>query len=171
MLAQLASTLAQTDVDYEFNYDDYYTTSNDLSGGEAAGIFAVLGAIWLAALAAAVVSIIAMWKIFTKAGKPGWASIIPIYNTLVMLEIVGRPVWWIVLMFIPFVNIVVWLILSLDLAKAFGKSPAFGVVGLFLFSLVGMLMLAFGSAKYVGAPHSEGQKVTPETPGPAQPAA
>jgi hypothetical protein len=57
-----------------------------------------------------------MWRIYEKAGKPGWASIIPIYNILVQLEILGRPWWWLLLMFVPFVNIVIGIIIIFDLA-------------------------------------------------------
>src|SRR4051812_46245057 len=71
--------------------------------------------------AAAVVIIIANWKLYKKAGKEGWASIIPIHNMIVLLEIVKRPLWWIILMFIPLVNIVTMFIVCYDLAKAFGK--------------------------------------------------
>jgi hypothetical protein len=69
----------------------------------------------------ALVVIVAMWKVFTKAGQPGWASIIPIYNLYIWCKIVGRPWWWILLMLIPFVNFIVAIILCIDLAKSFGK--------------------------------------------------
>lgn len=93
---------------------------------------------------------VSMWKIFVKAGKPGWASIIPIYNIVVWLEIIGRPVWWILLMFIPLVNFIIAIILVVDFAKAFGKSVLFAIFGLLIFPFVGFPMLAFGEAKYVG---------------------
>lgn len=92
---------------------------------------------------------LAFYGIFTKAGKPGWAAFIPIYNTIVMLEVVGRPVWWIVLLLIPFVNFVVWIIVMLDLAKSFGKGGGF-VIGLIFLSWIFMMILGFGSASYVG---------------------
>ena len=57
-------------------------------------------------LVVAAVMIAAMWKVFTKAGKPGWASLIPIYNMIVLLDIAGKPAWWIVLFIIPIVNFV-----------------------------------------------------------------
>lgn len=153
-MLQLLSHVAQTSSDYNFDYDYTTTTTNTTDAATAAGLMAFLAAYFLFIMAIVVVSVVAMWKVFTKAGKPGWAALIPIYNTIVLLEVVGRPVWWVVLMFIPFVNIIIWLLIALDLAKAFGKSPAFGVVGLFFFNLIGMLMLAFGSAKYVGAPNN-----------------
>jgi len=94
--------------------------------------------------------IMTMWKIFAKANKPGWAAIIPIYNVIVLLEIVGRPIWWIILLMIPCVNIVISIILIFDLAKSFGKDAAFGIGILFL-SVVFLPILAFSSnIKYVG---------------------
>lgn len=89
------------------------------------------------------------WKIFTKAGEPGWKSIIPIYNILVMLKIVGRPLWWIVLLLIPCVGFVIVFVVMIDLAKSFGKSAAYGI-GLTLLSPIFAPMLGFGSARYQG---------------------
>lgn len=110
--------------------------------------------------------VIAGWKIFSKAGKPGWAILIPIYNSIVVLEIIKRPIWWILLLFIPFVNIIISFIIALDLAKAFGRSTAFGIILLFLFSPVGILMLAFGKSKYVYGNLKKAQSAnnTPATP-------
>jgi hypothetical protein len=88
------------------------------------------------------------WRIFQKAGEKGWKSLIPIYNVWIELKIINRPGWWLILYLIPLVNIVVALIVSIDMAKAFGKSTLFGVLGLFFFSFVGYPMLAFGSATY-----------------------
>lgn len=87
-----------------------------------------------------------MWKVFTKAGRPGWAAIIPIYNAYILCKIAGRSSWWVLLLVIPIVNIVIGVILSLDIAKAFGKGGAFGFFGLFLFALIGYPILAFGDA-------------------------
>jgi ABC-type sulfate transport system permease subunit len=94
--------------------------------------------------------IASMWKIFSKAGEPGWASIVPIYNTIVLLKIAGKPVWWFLLMFIPLVNIVVALLATVALAKAFGKGAGFAL-GLIFLPFVFMPMLAFGDAQYEGA--------------------
>ena len=90
-----------------------------------------------------------MWKIFEKAGRPGWAAIIPIYNIIVLLEIVGRPVWWIVLLLIPIVNIVVGFLLALDLSRSFGHDLAFAL-GLFFLGFLFYPILAFGSDTYRG---------------------
>lgn len=97
-----------------------------------------------------VLLIASIWKIFTKAGKPGWAAIIPIYNFIVLLEIINKPVWWIVLILVPFVNFVIVIIMYLELAKVFGKSAGFGI-GLVLLGIVFFPMLAFGDATYQGA--------------------
>ncbi len=108
----------------------------------AAGIFVIL--IYLAII---VLMIASLWKIFTKAGKPGWASIVPIYNIVVMLEIVGKPIWWIILYLIPFVNIVVGIIVNIQMAKAFGKDTGFAI-GMILLPFIFYPMLAFGNAQY-----------------------
>jgi hypothetical protein len=97
----------------------------------------------------ALLIIVAMWKVFTKAGQPGWASIIPIYNLYIWCKIVGRPWWWILLMLIPFVNFIVAIILCIDLAKSFGKGVGFGI-GLALLGIIFFPILGFGSAQYQG---------------------
>lgn len=101
-------------------------------------------------LAVSLFLIIATWRMYTKAGKPGWASIIPFYNTYVLLKIVGRPGWWLVLMFIPIVNIVIAIIVTIDLAKSFGKGGGFAVL-LILLPFIGFAILGFSkNAQYVG---------------------
>lgn len=116
-------------------------------GGMMAALFGgVLGIVYLAIL---VVVIIGCWKLFEKAGKPGWAAIVPIYNIIVLLEIVGRPLWWVVLFLIPCVSIVAAVMVCIDLAKSFGKDVAYGI-GLALLGFIFFPMLGFGSAQYVG---------------------
>jgi hypothetical protein len=97
----------------------------------------------------ALLMIVAMWKAFTKAGQPGWASIIPIYNLYIWCKIVGRPWWWILLMLIPFVNFIILIILCIDTAKSFGKGAGFGI-GLALLGIIFWPILGFGSAQYQG---------------------
>ena len=92
---------------------------------------------------------VCMWRIFVKAGKPGWAALVPIYSIIVELEIVGRPWWLIFLMFIPYANMVVAIILMLSLAKVFGKSTGFAI-GLIFLSIVFIPILAFDDSKYLG---------------------
>lgn len=104
---------------------------------------------WILYLGFIIVYIAAIWKVYTKAGKPGWAAIIPIYNIVVMLEIAGRPLWWLLLLFIPFVNFIVGLIVYTDVAKSFGKSTGFGL-GLFFLGFIFFPILAIGDAQYQG---------------------
>lgn len=101
-------------------------------------------------LAILILLIASLWKIFKKAGKPGWASIIPIYNIIVWLEIVGKPWWWIFLIFfMPVVDIILLIIMIHLLSKSFGKSGWF-TVGLLFLGIIFYPILAFGNAKYVG---------------------
>lgn len=95
----------------------------------------------------AVIMVIALWKIFTKAKQPGWAAIVPLYNAYMLLKIVGRPGWWLILYFIPFVNFIIWIIVSNDVAKVFGKGAGTTIL-LVLLPFIGYPMLAFGDAKY-----------------------
>jgi hypothetical protein len=94
-----------------------------------------------------VLYIAAYWRVYTKAGEPGWGSLIPIYNLYLLCKIAGRPGWWLFLYFIPLVNIAISLVVSMDLAKAFSKSSGFGV-GLWLLSFIFYPILGFGSAQY-----------------------
>ena len=102
---------------------------------------------WIFYFAFIVFFFIVMWKIFVKAGKPGWGCIVPIYNIILQLEIAGRPLWWIFLMFIPLVNTVVAIIILFDIAKAFGKGTGFGLGMLFL-PFIFFPILAFDSSEY-----------------------
>lgn len=121
-------------------------TSTAVTGGLLAG-----GAMMLVMLAMAVVFMVGVWKVFVKAGQPGWAVLIPFYNAYILLKIAGRPGWWLVLFLIPLVNIVIALIVAIDIAKAFGQSAVFGVVLLFLLCGIGYLVLGFGNYRYVKA--------------------
>lgn len=100
-------------------------------------------------LAIAVLILVSMWMIYAKAGKPGWAAIIPIYNIIVLLEIVGKPWWWILLLLIPIVNIVIMIMMYNQLSKSFGKGAGF-TVGIIFLSFIFLPILAFGDAKYIG---------------------
>jgi Family of unknown function (DUF5684) len=102
-------------------------------------------------LALAVLAVAGWWKVFVKAGKPGWAAIVPIYNVVVLLEIVGKPLWWIILFLIPLANIVVFIIVGIELAKRFGRSAAFGV-GLAFLGFIFFPILGFGDAQYRAGP-------------------
>ena len=110
-------------------------------GGAGAMLF------FLVELAIVVLVIAGLWMTFTKAGEPGWASIIPIYNVIVILRIAGKPWWWIFLMLIPVVNFVITIIVAIDVAKNFGKGVGFGI-GLALLPFIFYPILGFGDARF-----------------------
>jgi hypothetical protein len=105
--------------------------------------------VWIIYLAVLVFYLAAEWRIFSKAGQPGWAAIIPIYSTLVFLKIVGRPWWWILLLLIPLVNIIFAIIVVNDLSKVFGHGIGF-TLGLLFLSPIFIPILGFGGSQYVG---------------------
>jgi hypothetical protein len=111
----------------------------------------------LISLILALISIIVLWTIFEKAGKPGWAAIVPIYNIIVFLDMVGRPRWWLLLTIVPVVNFIIGLILMFDLARVFGKGAGFAI-GLILLQPLFLLILAFDNSEYVGV---QGPAVSP----------
>ncbi len=116
-------------------------------GGQGGGVG---GAIFLVLmLAIAVLVIVGLWKVFEKAGQPGWAAIIPIYNIYILLKIVGRPWWWIILFIIPIVSLIITIIVYIDVAKSFGKSVLFGI-GLIFLAPIFICILGFGDSKYIG---------------------
>ena len=96
-----------------------------------------------------IVVIAAHWKIYTKAGQPGWACLVPIYNILVLLKICGKPGWWFIMFLIPLVNVVFMILTLVSLAKSFGKGGGF-VAGLILLPFIFVPILGFGDAAYVG---------------------
>jgi hypothetical protein len=102
---------------------------------------------WLVWLALLVLSFAGLWKVFVKAGQPGWAAIVPIYNVIVLLKIGGKPLWWTVLFFIPIANCVVLIIVWIKVAHRFGRSTAFGW-GLALLAFIFAPILGFGDAQY-----------------------
>ena len=94
-------------------------------------------------------TVIAAWRVFVKAGQPGWGVLIPFYNLYLICKIARRPGWWIVVLSIPIVNLLFVLFLALDVAKAFSKSVGFGI-GMFFLGVVFVPILGFGSAQYNG---------------------
>ncbi len=108
-----------------------------------------MGAAIVIYLAIIVLMIASIWIIFTKAGKPGWACLIPIYNIIVLLQVVGKPWWWLLLMLIPIVNIVILIIVYHNLSLSFGKGAGF-TVGIIFLAFIFLPILAFGDAKYIG---------------------
>ena len=128
--------------------------------------FGIVAFIFWAAIIA--FSIVVGWKLFVKAGKPGWKCIIPVYNIFIFLQIVNRPWWWIFLFFIPLVNLVMMVIVYHDLSKAFGKDGAF-TVGLVLINIVFLAILAFDKSVYTYPLRATDTPSQPQTPiAPAQ---
>lgn len=109
----------------------------------------LMGPIIYGSIMLTLITVVSLWIVFIKAGKPGWACIIPIYNVIVLLEIVGKPWWWLLLMLIPVVNFVIVIIVSHNLSLSFGQSAGF-TVGLVLLSIVFLPILAFGEMEYIG---------------------
>jgi hypothetical protein len=116
-------------------------------GAAAAAGGAAACMILLVELALIGLVIAGMWLTFTKAGKPGWAAIIPIYNIIVLLEIVGKPIWWVLLFLVPCVNIVMAIIVALEVARVFGKGVGFGL-GLAFLPFIFYPLLGFSDARY-----------------------
>jgi hypothetical protein len=114
---------------------------NETGGGSPIAI--------IVALAITIFVIAGVWKVFSKAGEPGWAVLIPIYNLIVFLKVAGKPLWWIILLFVPIANFVVAILASLGLAERFGKGGGFGI-GLAFLPFIFFPILGFGSATYIG---------------------
>ena len=115
----------------------------------------ILEIIFTLALIAVVVAIIGailagLWQTFEKAGEAGWKGIIPFYNIWVLMEIIGRPGWWLILFFVPVVNFIIWIIVCLDLAKSFDHGTGFAI-GLMIFPFIFFIILGWGEAQYQGA--------------------
>jgi hypothetical protein len=140
-----------------FMYDTTYDvgTTTAVENGVLAGLMGFFATFAIIIIAMVVVMIVCQWVIFKKAGKPGWAAIVPIYNFIVLLEIINRPIWWIAALFagvIPVVGGLITLlftiVIAIDLAKSFGKSTGFGIL-IALVPVVGYPILAFGSSQYI----------------------
>lgn len=151
-----------------------YSSSSTLGSVASTELMAVISIFFLFYFVLAVIMAISMWKLFTKAGKPGWAAIVPIYNNIVMLQIIGRPLWWLlVMMFVPFFGIWLYIVMIIDFAKAYGKSTGFAVL-MMLFPFIVYPILAFSKdVTYVGpvAQGLDGFTPAPDRPVqvPAQP--
>jgi Family of unknown function (DUF5684) len=107
----------------------------------------ILLAILVADLAIVVIDIAAIWKVFQKAGLPGWGVLIPFYNVYLFLKVAGRPGWWLILFLIPLVNVVIWVAVSIDIAKNFGKGAFFGL-GLLFLGYIFYPVLGFSDDRY-----------------------
>lgn len=149
---------------YNYSTLDSTAVSSAAAGGVLGALLAFLGAMLIFIIIVGLVIVIAHWKIFTKAGKPGWAALIPIYNSIVMCQVAGVSPWWILIVFgcsllsfIPILGSLISLaasiyfliILNVSLARAFGKEDSFAV-GLILLPIVFEPILGFGKDEYKG---------------------
>lgn len=125
----------------------------ELAAGGALVIFMFMcvcyGSVILLSIAMVILQIAGQWAVFEKAGKPGWAAIIPIYNVIVLAEVARRDVWYGVLVLIPAVGIAFYVILLLDVARLFGKDSLYAI-GLLFLPMIFWPMLGYGSARYLG---------------------
>lgn len=95
-----------------------------------------------------IITTVSLVCIYEKADYPGWAAFIPFYGLYILLKIVNKPGWWVILYFIPIVDLIVTIIVGINLAKAFGKNTFFGVILLGILTPIGFPILAFGNSKY-----------------------
>ena len=89
------------------------------------------------------------WKVFSKAGQPGWAFIIPIYNMIILVEIIEKPVWWVIMLLIPGLSLIFGILANIELAERFGKGAGFGL-GLVFLPFIFYPVLGFGVAEFEG---------------------
>jgi hypothetical protein len=135
------------------------------TNGGGGGISAVG---WIIYAAVVLLYIASLWVVFTKAGHPGWAAIIPIYNLYILLKVAGRPGWWLILYIIPIVNFVILIIVDVDVAKSFGKGTGFGI-GLVFLPFIFFPILAWGDARYLGPAGGQGGAMPSQAPPPPPP--
>jgi len=150
-MLSILTKFAQISSDFNSDFDTSYTTSDTtLSGADTAVGLAGLGVmlvIWVVLILIAVVPVIVVqWKLFTKAGRPGWASIVPIYNIFVANEIAGTPTWYVILALLPGVSIVGYILIYIELAKKY-SNPATVWLSLFL-PIIALFMV--GKTEYIG---------------------
>ena len=132
------------------SYYDYYDYSDYDVISILTGLMS-LAVIWVIALLLMALMIVAMWILFKKAGKPGWAAVVPFYDQYTLYEITWGNGWRFLMLLIPIYNIILMILTYIRLAKAFGKDEGYAV-GLVFLPQVFVPMLAFGSAAYHGVP-------------------
>ena len=145
--------------DYSYAYGDVDTTVAGILGG-----FAIFGLIVvIISIATSILMLVSQWKIYKKAGKQGWECLIPVYNIIVLLQIVELPMWYLALFFVPFANIYAMFKIFIELAHKFGKSTGFGVLTAF-FSVICLPILAFGKNNvYNGSNNQQNNNVNMQT--------
>ncbi len=141
---------------YSSYYGSYPSSSYDVAAAASTAIFGVLMVYLVIVLAIAIVQIIAMWKIFTKAGEKGWKAIVPIYNFVILFKISGLSPWLIFVYFATIIPFIGWIapialnaVLSYKLAKSFGKDAGWAV-GLYFLAPIFYMILGFGKSEYIG---------------------
>ena len=122
---------------------DTYEMMNTLIGTGVLAVYSIIG------IAITVLTIIGMWKVFTKAGKPGWGSLIPFYSNYCLFDIAWGNGWLFLLGFVPCVNFVVMIMMYFKLAKAYGKGTGFGF-GLIFLNTIFIMILGFDNSQYIG---------------------
>lgn len=162
----MLGTLAQAASDFTTT-----TTTTTITESEATAILGVgAGVLFVAVLVFYLVSALITSFVFKKASKPMWAAYVPVYNSWVLFEISGKPGWWVLVNFIPFVGALLFLALyivaMLELSKRFGYGVLFAIIGLILFPIIGFAMLAFGKAQYAAAGGGTPGEFTPQQPQP-----
>ncbi len=124
------------------NYEAYEAAASAIGAG-----FMIV--YYVICLALAIVMLVAMWKMFVKAGKPGWACIVPFYSQYCLFDIAMGNGWLFLLSFVPCVNFVMAILCYFRLAKAFGRGTGFGF-GLVFLTPIFMMILGFGKDEYIG---------------------
>lgn len=147
-------------MDYGYPYNYWYTLPETSWSSVIWMFLGILGGVFLVALAIGIFLAIVNWKVFKKAGKPGWAAIVPFYNQYVLAEITWGNGWFFLIFLgaiIPIIGtiaVIVFTILTyIKLAKAFDKDGGFAV-GLIFLNPIFMAILAFGNSKYTGVPEN-----------------
>lgn len=151
------------DTTYQSNPEVFNSSSSAASAGTSAAMMVIMLVFVVAMLLVSVLMIVSMWKLFEKAGKPGWASIVPFYNTYVMVEIAGRPAWWFaIILLVPLLNVVFSIIVTIDFVKAYGKGTGYGVLSLF-FPFITFPIMAFDKNVQYVAGSGVAAPVAPQT--------
>ncbi|TAM70829.1 MAG: hypothetical protein EPN48_04665 [Microbacteriaceae bacterium] len=107
-----------------------------------------------------IISILALWPVLAKAGRPGWGAIIPFYNTYLLIKIAGLHGALLILYFIPIANIVMAIIVALRVGRAFGRGGAFSFFLLWLLSIIGYFIVGYGGSRYLGDGGDPAKRVT-----------
>lgn len=117
--------------------------------GAGAGLLGGLGGACCGFVVGIVIAGVLFMGLFKKAGRPTWEAFVPLLNTYRLLEIVGRPGWWIIGFFVPVINIVLWIVVGLDLAQSFGKEMTYAI-GIIILPIIFVPLLGYGDAQYLG---------------------